>query len=564
MEKIRIRKTHLAALLLLAAATPAMAQMTPPRILIPDAGQVLTPPAVSPLNKPGQPAAAPPLALPATATGHLRFNSVQVIGATRLPASRIAVRFSPLEGKDITADALKPVLDSIDALYAAQGLPLGRAFVLAQHIKGGVLTVNVVEGFVAHLSVQADDADTRALVEYMAAPILAERPLTRQTMERVLLLIQELPGITLGSKFDKMDPRTGGVTLVLSASIKKFSLGFSLDNRANLGSLPVLPYAIATANNLFGMGDRETLTALLSPRQKDDAYYGISAQAPINNDGLSAGFDASWGQTLDDVSLRPYNVRSRNTGLDIKGQYALIRASNESLTVMGRAYFTRAAYSVDGFAGALADDQYVASELGSDYIRQFAEDLGLVSTFRLTQGLTDLTGEPHSRLFTVPAFTKMRLETKLVWQPMEKLTLKLSTIGQYSADSLFASEEIAFGGLAYGRAFSTSEITGNSGVGVSFSPEYRIALTDQWSVTPFLDADYSRTYNRRDELQPDAELISAGGGIKIGLAELGELSLEMDKPINRTPYGSTNRDWRFFAGVRLGADKLTRFIAQNL
>ena len=476
-------------------------------------------------------------------------------GATRISAARIAEQFKALQGREIDASALKPALDAVNALFVEGGLPLGRAFVPAQHLKGGVLQVNVVEGFVNTVVVQADKADVKALVTYMAAPITQERPLTRATMERVLLLIQDLPGMTLGSSFTDVDPQNGGVTLLLNASVKTVSIGFSLDNRANLGSLPVLPYAITSFNNLLGMGDQLVLTALLSPRQKDDAFYALSASRPIGTGGLSAVIEGAWAQTLDNVSLRPYEVRARSTQLSTSLRYAVVKATDESLTAHAKLYFTRTAYGLTGLSKLLAEDQFVASELGADYGRALSSDLGLGASMTLTQGLASLTGEPHTRLNSAPAFTKLRLQGRLIWSPIDNATLNFSAIGQYSPNSLLAAEEIAFGGLSYGRAFNAAEITGDSGFGLSFQPQYRIPLGGAWSVSPFLSGDYAKSFNRKRDLQSNDELVSAGFGTKIGLGGYADLSLELDKPLNRTPFETRGRAWRFFAGVDLSLEK---------
>lgn len=556
-------KTMLAGVSLLALFTPALAQVASPRLSIPDAGHVLAPPRQPPATAPRQPSLAPQADLPASQTGRLRFDHVRLVGAAHLAAADIAAQFAPLQNRQIGAEELKPVLDRINAMYAAAGFPLGRAFVPAQRIRNGELVVHLVEGFVARLAVQTGDTRLKQRLERIGARLTQEKPLTRATLERVLLLMQDLPGITLGSQFTDMNPQTGATTLLISASVKPVTLGFALSNRANLGSLPVQPYAIATLNNLLGAGEQIVLTTLVSPNQDENAFYGLSVTAPLDHSGLSVGLDASWAQALDEISLRPFQVRSRSTQLGAKLRYAAIRATDENLSTQGRVYFTRAAYSLASMPVTLAHDQFVAAELSADYTRAFSSDLGLGASTSLTQGLTSLTGEPHTRVATIPGFTKALGQARLVWQPVEAVTLNLSALAQYSPDALAASEQVAFGGLNYGRGFNISEITGDSGLGLSFQPQYRIKLDESWSISPFLAGEYARTFNHHRNVQPDAELVSAGGGLKLGISGIADVTLEMDKPLNRTPFGRSDRDWRFFAGVELGLDKLLGLIGQS-
>jgi hemolysin activation/secretion protein len=495
----------------------------------------------------------------------VHFTSVRIVGARVLDARKIEDVFSPYKGHDVSTATLKTALDSANALYAEAGYPLGRAYIPIQRLKDGVLTVYVVEGYVRNVLVTASDEKTKKLVSRMAASLTSERPLTRAHLERVLLLIQEVPGITVGSKFDNMDPKTGATNLIIAASIRTVAVGFSFNNRAGLNALPVQPYISATANNILGWGDQITATALLSPRQKDYAFYDLAMSSLITSDGLSGVLDGSWAQALDDVSLRPYDVRSRSAQFSSGLRYPLMRSLDESLTMAGRIYYASAVYSLDGLIHAdFAKDKNLVSEVSADYARAFSNSLALGSTVRFTQGIDSYGGEPHTRLHTIAGFTKVRAESRLVWRPLEKLALNFSTMGQYSPVSLIASEEVAFGGLQYGRGFQASEISGDSGIGFSFQPEYTIGLTSSWSLTPFALLDYAKSYNKRFDGQPNAELVSSGGGIKIGFSDFATVTLELDKPINRIPLDRRDKSVRFFAGVELGVDKALSLIGETL
>jgi hemolysin activation/secretion protein len=550
---------------LLSGAIPATAQVAAPRLSVPDAGHVLSPPAVPNVSTHEAPVVQQQLELPQNNAATVHFTGVRIVGAQVLDPHKIESVFSSYKDRDVSTIALKTALDGVNALYADAGYPLGRAYIPIQRLKDGVLTVYVVEGYVGKIIVTASDEKTKKLIARMAATLTSERPLTRAHLERTLLLIQEVPGITLGSKFDNMDPKTGATDLIIAASMRTVAVGFSFNNRAGLNALPVQPYMSATANNLLGLGDQITATTLLSPRPKDYAFYDLAMSSLTTSDGLSGTLDGSWAQALDDVSLRPYDVRSRSAQLSSGLRYPLMRALDESLTVSGRAYYASAVYSLDGPIHAVfAKDKNLVSEVGADYARAFSTDLVLGSTVRFTQGIDSYGGEPHTRLHTIAGFTKFRAENKLVWRPLEMLALNFSAMGQYSPVSLIASEEVAFGGLQYGRGFQASEISGDSGIGFSFQPEYTINLSSSWNLTPFALLDYAKAYNKRLEGQPSPELVSSGGGVKIGFGGFATVTLELDKPINRIPLDRRDKSVRFFAGVELGVDKALSLIEETL
>jgi hemolysin activation/secretion protein len=549
---------------LLLSTIAASAQVAPSRLSVPDAAQVLAPPKAAP-QLPSANTLPQQSQATAQAGGTLHFSQVEVVGARMIPAREIEAAFATLRDRDITSNDLKPVLDRIDALYAATGFPLGRAFIPAQRLQDGVLTVHVVEGYIGSIAVTASNARTRRLVERMAARLKAERPLTRATLERVILTIQDIPGMTLTSRFDGMDTATGATRLLLDATVKPVTVAFSLDNRSGLAGLPTAPYIIAGLNNLIGTGDQVTLTALLSPRPKDYAFYGLSLSSLVGEDGLRLGVDGAWAQALDTTSLPGLAVKSQSAQLAAKARYPLLRGQDESLGLQARAYVTNARYSLPSAttSGVLAHDGYVAGELEADYARIVSPTFGLGVTLKANQGISNLTGEPHTRLKTIPRFSRLRGEIKAVWQATDKITLTAGALGQWSPNSLVAAEEATFGGIAYGGAFAPAEIAGDKGVGAHVSPEYRIALGGKWSISPFATGDYAKVWNKRGDSQGAGELVSAGGGLKIAHSDYGAVALEVDKPLNRTPRDAAGRGLRVFAHVEIGASKLMDAIAGN-
>jgi len=573
-----IKKPHITVAVLAIATLLSIgragAQVAPPAIpapAVPDAGQILKP---APEARPAAPSPvmpAPGGALPDTRLEgtHVRFQAVRVSGATVVSTEAIAAIFAPLRDKNVSAEALRACLDQVQTLYADAGYPLGRAYIPAQRLQGRTLTVRIVEGYIANLAVQSDSDKTRRLVEGMAAPLTAEKPLTGKTLQRVLLLLQDIPGITLGSRFQAMDPQTGATTLLLAAKITPLSATFYMDNRANLDGLPVQPYLIAAANNLFGAGDQLSLTALLSPRQKDYAFYSLGYSQFVGTDGLNMGLNASWAQSLDERTFAPFPVRSQTSQLSHTARYPVIRGTERQFNLDGKLYFTHAGYSFAGIP--IARDNFTALRLGGDYARSLSDAAAFGGSLHLTQGLFDTGGAAHTRGAALANFTKLHADARLVYKVTGEFSLNLRAAGQYGSGSLFASEEINFGGLQYGRGFDTSELAGDSGFGLTFQPEYTFAFSQAdfglgagLAVTPFMMVDYAKTYNSPGDGQAKGELLSAGLGVRLAVAKLATVTLELAKPVNRKPFYRRDRAPRFYVGLEFGMDQAYRLMAGNL
>jgi hemolysin activation/secretion protein len=546
---------------------PAFAQVAQ-RVAVPDAGQILAPPQAMPQTRPQMPAPQQNLDLPGTKAGPIRFTDIRVAGATVVEAGEIAALFAPLKNKDISAAALKDVLEKVDGLYRRAGYPLGRAYVPAQILRGGHLVVRVVEGYVANVVVQADSDETRDAVAGIAAHLTDERPLTSHTLQRYMLIVQGLPGITVGSKFQSMDPQTGATTLIISAAVKPATATLYMDNRANLDRLPFQPYLLGTFNNLLGRGDQISLSALLSPRQKDYAFYNLGYTQMVGTDGLRMGLSASWAQSLDSRTFSPFDVRAQTSRLGYIARYPLVMEPDKQLNLDGKIYFTHAGYTFAGIP--IAHDNFLAAQIGGDYGRSISTNLAIGADLHLTQGLADMGPQPHTRGAAQAGFSKLQGEARLNYRPAADLTLNLRAIGQYGSGSLYASEEINFGGLQYGRGFGTAEISGDSGFGVSFQPEYTIpfsfadaGLGAAWSATPYMLVDYAKSFNTMGDRQADGELVSAGIGLRLAMSNLVTVTLEADKPLNRIPLFHGNQDPRFYFGLQFGLDRVTALIGET-
>ena len=103
--------------------------------------------------------------------------------------------YAGLIGKDVSLANIYDVADAIENAYRADGYLLVRAYVPPQHVKDGIFTIKVVEGFVESTSAQGGDAATQRQVKAYLEPLLHEHPLRLKTIERALLLSNDIPGV---------------------------------------------------------------------------------------------------------------------------------------------------------------------------------------------------------------------------------------------------------------------------------------------------------------------------------------------------------------------------------
>jgi len=124
------------------------------------------------------------------AVDEIRFHldDIQVRGAVTLSPERFRPFYQALIGKDVTLTDILNVADAIEAEYRRNGYLLVRAFVPPQRVANGIFTINVVEGFIANVSVEGGGPETRERIRTFLQPALDSKPLRLETMAQALLL----------------------------------------------------------------------------------------------------------------------------------------------------------------------------------------------------------------------------------------------------------------------------------------------------------------------------------------------------------------------------------------
>lgn len=536
---------------------PVLAQSAGPSNL-PSPGTVLSPPPPAPdLERREAPRLREELGLPDGTEKILdfRISSVRIVGATVINPQVLAAPFADLLNRPVTAGELRAALDRVNAIYSEEGYALGRAFIPVQVVQGGTLIVRVVEGYIGEIRITTEDAAVRRMVEEFSRRIVAEMPLRQETLERYLLLISDIPEVTLDGRLQSMDIYSGAATLALDIASKKVSASTAVDNRANLDSAPFQAYLTGFLNNIFGYGDQFSATVLATPEIDRQQYFRGAFSTFISSDGLRASGGFSYASSEQPDLPAGIELISVSKQIDFLLSYPIIRGARQTLNVFAGTYFTDARNSLNGFT--FSRDAIRAVHAGLTHAAHMGSDTTIATHLRLTQGLSIFgagpSNTPHSRIGATPNFTKLQAGATVNHAATERLLLTLRTEGQYSPDSLYSSEEIVFGGARFARGYNNSEIGGDSGLGTSIQASYRFEseIFGGWSITPYTFLDHAYVWNSAMDLQGDARLLSTGLGVTVSNERWLSVGLELDKPLNRTPVSRSNKDPRLFVSFEI-------------
>ena len=225
------------------------------------------------------------------------LRAISIAGASALPRDALAASYRPYLGKMVSQADLAAIAQAISDCYRAAGLHLSRAIVPPQDIEEGRIRIQVIEGSITEVELHGDGAEQFG-VRPMFNPVLAEHPSRLATLERQLLLVNNLPGVRIvDSSLEEIGGTTGRFRIVVQLKTWHIYTYAGLDN---LGSSTVGPwqtYATAAYNSLLRPGD--TLAVNLSTIANDPRQLGfgrVSYDTPVGVDGVRVGGSALYSE----------------------------------------------------------------------------------------------------------------------------------------------------------------------------------------------------------------------------------------------------------------------------
>jgi hemolysin activation/secretion protein len=502
-----------------------------------------------------------PLAPPPAAEGiTFHLNDIAVVGNTVVSDEDLRALYSRFLGADVSVGQVFAIANSITALYGQRGYPLSRAIVPAQEIDGsGVVRLQVVEGFVDQVIVEGAGTANRLVKEH-GEKLTGERPISSKTLERHLLLADDLPGLSARSVL-RTGEEQGGTTVVLQTEPEKpFSFAVTVDNR---GSEAVGPLQVDTRfdiANLLAPNSETNLRFVSAAASKELLYLTAEQRFVLNSEGteLSFGLKRSSSepgtQIFQDIELETSAttafliishpvIRGRAMNLEVHGAFEARNSETLSLGV------------------PLSEDRIRSLRFGFDFDN--TDKMGGLNTasFELSKGLSGFgaseNGDPLlSRQFGVVNYAKLNLDLSRV-QQLSVLSPALSSwsvYGQITAqltnDPLLSTEECSLGGLDFGRAYESSTVSGDRCFAGSLEVRFQApkpGVFDSLQFYGFYEGGSVSDLDPGTSTDSDT-LIAAGLGARFAFMDRYSGSLEIAKQV-RNDTGATDGSPQVFLSI---------------
>lgn len=511
------------------------------------------------------PASRPEIVIPdvpgadlSTDLGAVQFTltDITLVGVSAYQQPELRFLFENLIGQTVSLSDIIKVRDKLTAKYRQDGFVLSQAIIPPQTITNGTVEVRIIEGFVHDVRIEGNSRDYRDLVLSIAAPVKDVRPLHVADLERRVLLIDDLPGVSARSILQPSRTQTGAADLVLVIDRDVVSAFLGVDNRGSQAIGPVQAFAGVRFNSLFGMAEQTELVAALAGDGQELQYFAARQEHFLTDTGTGLTLNFSISDTESGGSLTSLDPEGDSLTWGIAVTHPLLRARSQTLNMsLGFDYrdtetdFLGTNFSKDHVRTVFAELLIEQSDTLFGGSRPAYSELSLGVTHGLKIFNATETGSANlSRAAGHSDFTRANLEFTRTQSLFDGFSVFLAGAGQVSSDPLLSSEEFGLGGRRFGRGFEPSELTGDHALAGSIEARYDASFLNFMPRPPQVYAfyDYGAVWNEDHVLGQSQRrsLASTGGGIRLGLLEEISLAVELAKPLSRDVAARGNRDVR--------------------
>ena len=316
-------------------AVPAMAQAPANLNLVPQGSPI---PRVLP---PAPPTSAPGAALPALPppggempNRTVRVTDVSVDGVTAFPAADIARYTRDLTGPAVPLPKIDAARQAILQHYRSAGYVLST--VSANLDTAGKLRFIVTEGRIASVKLDGDIGPAGVQVLRFLNQLTKVQPINSVTLERYLLLAQDVPGVTLRAVLQPSADDPGALNLIAQVSRQAVSGLASFDNRAFVQTGPIEGLGVVDLNSFTEFGEKTELTYYHTfPNSQNFGQF--SEDVFIGGSGLKFRLYAGTGEAIPagggTSGLAEENYHGTTNVLGGVLTYPVIRSRQQTLNI---------------------------------------------------------------------------------------------------------------------------------------------------------------------------------------------------------------------------------------
>lgn len=490
------------------------------------------------------------------------LKSVAIEGSDIYSAKEITSLYGDKVGTKISLADVYSIAANLTSKYRNDGYILTQVIVPPQTISNGDVRLQVVEGTLDQIKVDGAGAQgsNGDIINLYVKELKSKGALNNKNLEKTLLLINDLPGVTARSVLSPSRAVTGASDLTIFVERKAMDGSVQVDNFGSryLGMFEIL--GGFNLNSFFGLNERISTQLAYAPSNQGvepELLYGeISGSIPVGPYGTT--IEANIGKSYTDpgAALDKFDVigKSYVTGLKVNQPFYRTREMNLSASLGLDKRSTDTKNNIDTFK----NDDLTSLRLGThfDYVDTLFSAALTNANLELSRGLSILGASKDrdadlSRAAGDPTYTKLTADVSRLERLSNDFSLMVSAKGQMADAALLSAEEFGIGGAnGIGRGYDPSELVGEDGVAgsleVRWNSPYSSSWMDNYSVYGFYDIGKVWNDDAITVKLKEQSLASTGVGVRANINDATRAGLMVALPLTRDVAAEKDNDPRFY------------------
>jgi hemolysin activation/secretion protein len=460
-------------------------------------------------------------------------KSLHVIGQTLYSEAELVAITGFKPGSELMLSDLRGMASKISDYYHKKGYFVAQAYLPAQDITDGAVTIIVIEGRYGKVTLHneanlSDYVANKLLGGLKSGDLIATAPL-----ERRLLLLSDLPGVEVKSTLAPGASVGASDLIVDLAPGPRITGSVDADNAGNRYTGEYRLGTTVNFNEPLGYGDVITLRALTS----GFGLFYVRASYEIQLGEARTGVAYSFLEYRLIKEFETLHANGTAHIVSIYGNYPLIRSRNNNLYAGLAFNYKIFEDRVDANSPPTITDkqaQVLMPSLYGDHRDNFFG--GGLSSYSLTWFVGNLdiqTPAAHSYdaataqsngLYNKIGFSATRLQSVT-----ESISLYVSINGQFAFNNLDISEKMELGGMYAVRAYPEGEAYADEGYVLTMEarmklPKFFERLPGQMQLIGFVDTG-SVTVNKNPWTdEPNSRTLS-GAGVGVNWMDYNNFSM---------------------------------------
>ncbi|MFZ3194246.1 MAG: ShlB/FhaC/HecB family hemolysin secretion/activation protein [Moraxellaceae bacterium] len=465
----------------------------------PNAGTQLQqiPPSPTPQKRPPEISLVPSQPAVAAETDEVKVNvqRVQITGMRSYTETDLLKQIPFQPNSELSLADLRAMATKIADYYHQNGYFVAQAYLPAQEINNGVLSIAVIEGQYGKVIVRNPTNLSNRLVENQLDGINSGDAITSVPLEHRLLLLSDLAGVKISSTLAPGATVGTSDLIVDVAPAARVNGSIDADNAGNRYTGENRLGATINVNNLAGQADVASLRLLTSAEGLN--YARAAYQLQVAKATVGAAY--SWLDYELGEEFASLDASGNAKIASVYGRYPLLRSRNNNLYT-DLLYENKVLQDKIGLTNTETDKKInvLTAALRGDFRDQWAG--GGLSSYSVAATVGDLNIQtPAARAIDALTarsdgnYTKLSVNASRLQRVTDSFALFAGVSGQLASKNLDNSEKMQLGGIQAVRAYPEGEAYADEGYVMTLEarqdlPKFTDNMPGQLQLVGFVDA----------------------------------------------------------------------------